>query len=187
MASTLLAGAFTLGAPLGGALAIDRVGGFTASGFVFKDSVEVLAINDPDVTGVVIYVSDFKRSITDKLAKDFFSEPSQASISCGKYLPRVSISNVDALRGSEGQEVFAQQKNLNLFQNKTLRVRRIYDEERQTLIYVAYSTRLTNASSNQEVSAGRYRTSLCAVPLDSNGGQEMQQAQDGVFTDNIPQ
>jgi glutamine phosphoribosylpyrophosphate amidotransferase len=33
---------------VGGALAIDRVGGFTASGFVFKDSVEVLAINDPD-------------------------------------------------------------------------------------------------------------------------------------------
>ncbi len=27
--------------------------------------------------GVTVYVSDFKRSIVDKLAKDFFSEPSQ--------------------------------------------------------------------------------------------------------------
>eukprot|EP00873_Tetraselmis_striata_P024539 jgi/Tetstr1/444803/TSEL_032651.t1 len=167
-AGALMAGALALGDP-GSAQAIDRIGGFAASGLVFKDSVEVLAINDPDVEGVVIYISDFKRSITDKLAKDFFAEPSQASISCGKYLPAVSIKNLDAVRGSEGREVFAQQKNLNLFQNKTLRVRRIYDEPRQTMIYVAYSTRLTSASSGQEISAGRYRTSLCAVPLVGNG------------------
>lgn len=29
------------------------------------------------VKGVTIYISDFKRSISDKLNKDFFSEPSQ--------------------------------------------------------------------------------------------------------------
>ncbi len=29
--------------------------------------------------GVRLYISDFKRSLPDKLAKDFFSEPSQAS------------------------------------------------------------------------------------------------------------
>ena len=31
--------------------------------------------------GVVIYVSDFKRSLPDKLAKNFFAEPSQVSSS----------------------------------------------------------------------------------------------------------
>lgn len=31
----------------------------------------------PAVKGVTIYISDFKRSISDKLNKDFFSEPSQ--------------------------------------------------------------------------------------------------------------
>ena len=35
------------------------------------------AIEDPDVRGVTVYVSDFKRSLTDKLSKNFFSEPSQ--------------------------------------------------------------------------------------------------------------
>jgi hypothetical protein len=29
------------------------------------------------VPGVTLFISDFKRSIVDKLAKDFFSEPSQ--------------------------------------------------------------------------------------------------------------
>lgn len=29
------------------------------------------------VQGVTIYISDFTRSITDRLAKDFFDEPSQ--------------------------------------------------------------------------------------------------------------
>ena len=31
------------------------------------------------VKGVTIYISDFKRSISDKLNKDFFSEPSQVN------------------------------------------------------------------------------------------------------------
>mmetsp|Transcript_1001 Transcript_1001/g.3037 ORF Transcript_1001/g.3037 Transcript_1001/m.3037 type:complete len:106 (-) Transcript_1001:97-414(-) len=61
--------------------------------------------------------------------------------------------------------MFAQQKNLNLFQNKTLRVRRVYDETRQTLVYVAYSTRLTSSSDKRSFSSGRYKTSVCAIPL----------------------
>eukprot|EP00798_Chlamydomonas_sp_ICE-L_P005614 gene5614-4100_t len=41
------------------------------------DSVEVSAIEDPEVEGVTLYISDFKRSISEKLKKDFFTEPSQ--------------------------------------------------------------------------------------------------------------
>jgi len=33
---------------------------------------------------VTLYVSDFKRPITERIAKDFFSDPSQASITCAK-------------------------------------------------------------------------------------------------------
>ena len=36
--------------------------------------------------GVRLYISDFKRSLTDKLAKDFFSEPSQVSAHCINYI-----------------------------------------------------------------------------------------------------
>jgi hypothetical protein len=34
-------------------------------------------------------------------------------------------------------------------------------------VYVAYSTRLSGSSDDGGVSAGRYKTSLCAVPLAS--------------------
>ena len=40
----------------------------------------MVALNQPflaAVKGVTVYITDFKRSLADKLAKDFFSEPSQ--------------------------------------------------------------------------------------------------------------
>eukprot|EP00192_Tetraselmis_astigmatica_P018576 CAMPEP_0117664290 /NCGR_PEP_ID=MMETSP0804-20121206/9131_1 /TAXON_ID=1074897 /ORGANISM="Tetraselmis astigmatica, Strain CCMP880" /LENGTH=254 /DNA_ID=CAMNT_0005471493 /DNA_START=98 /DNA_END=862 /DNA_ORIENTATION=- len=160
-----LLAAQAIGGPIGSADAIDRVAEFTASGLIFKDSVEVLAVDDNEVQGVTVYISDFRRSLTDKLAKDFFSEPSQASIFCAQTAPQISIRDIENIKGTEGREMFSQQKNLNLFQNKTLRVRRIYDEARQTLVYVAYSTRLTNASDKDSISAGRYKSSMCVVPL----------------------
>ena len=43
-------------------------------------------------------------------------------------------------------QVFSEKKSLNLFQDKTLRIRRLYDSKRKTLVYVAYSTRLSTAS-----------------------------------------
>lgn len=50
-------------------------------------------------------------------------------------------------------------------QDKTLRVRRLYDPDRRTLLYVAYSTRLSTAADDGAVTTGRYRTSICAVHL----------------------
>ena len=50
------------------------------SGLIFKDTLVVDAFADPKVEGVTIYVSDFQRPITDRLKKDFFSDPSQADI-----------------------------------------------------------------------------------------------------------
>ena len=90
--------------------ATEKVGEFAASGFIFKDTVEVVSVEDSDgapdavalpalcsvtaqfdaaattvtqlraVPGVQLYISEFKRSLTDKLAKDFFSEPSQVRV-----------------------------------------------------------------------------------------------------------
>lgn len=190
-----------------------KVTEFAASGLIFKDSVEVVSLPDPDgtaiplvviawsctlstvhnfsstishlnptttnpppqppttiplpqppttVENVLIFISEFKRSLTDKLAKDFFSEPSQASVTCAAIGP-VTIKNPN-VKASGGQEVFAEGKGLNLFQQKTLRVRRVYDEKHDTLLYVSYSTRLAN-NNDEGVSSGRYRTSICALPV----------------------
>ena len=144
----------------------EKMAEFEGSGFLFKDSVNVAVMEDRDVEGVTLYVSEFQRNLVDKLQKDFFTEPSQASLTCAQTGP-ISVK-IDPSKLKENSEVFSERKSLNLFQDKTLRVKRVYDSQRQTLVYVAYSTRLSTATDDKGVSTGRYRTSICAIPLDSS-------------------
>lgn len=158
------AAVLALGSPGPAAANGSKVAEFAASGLVFKDSVEVVAVPDPDVQGVTIYISDFKRSLADKLSKDFFNEPSQASVTCAATGP-IAIVNEKSVKAPGGQDVFSEQKGINLFVAKTTKVRRVYDAEHDTLLYVSYSTRLTTSADEGKVSSGRYRTSICALPV----------------------
>lgn len=58
----------------GSSLAAEKVGDFPASGFLFKDSVQTLAIDDPEVQGVTIYISgrqtDFLQSQNRQTSTD---------------------------------------------------------------------------------------------------------------------
>ena len=141
----------------------EKVADFAASGILFRDAVEVTALEDPDVVGATVFVADFKRSLTAKLAKDFFSEPSQASISCAADpAAPLRVVNAAAVRAPGGTELFSERKGLSLVANKTLRVRRVFDPKRSTLLYISYSTRL---SDDADTASTRYRTSVCALPL----------------------
>ncbi|MEW5301394.1 MAG: hypothetical protein WDW38_009609 [Sanguina aurantia] len=145
------------------AVAGNKVAEFAASGLIFKDTVEVTAFDDPEIDGITIYISDFKRSLADKLSKDFFSEPSQASVGCAVSGP-VLIKNLRNVSGLEGQEVFSEKKGLNFFKDKTVRIRRVLDLERRNVLYISYSTRLSSAA-DEGVTSGRYKTSVCALHL----------------------
>lgn len=79
-----------------------------------------MSIDDPKVSGITIFVSDFQRSLTDRLSKDFFNEPSQASISCAQTSP---VKITGKISGKEGEEIFQETKNFLAF--KTLHVRRV--------------------------------------------------------------
>ncbi|KAI7846478.1 hypothetical protein COHA_000013 [Chlorella ohadii] len=155
-AAVLLAG--------GPALAREKVAEFPTSGLIFRDTVKIIELNDDKVDGVVIYLTDYQRSITERLAKDPFGDPSQASLTCLANRP-VTVPDEAAISGVEGKEIFSERKGINLFQNKNLRVRRIYDDKNKVIIYVAYSTRFTGAAEEKELSTSRYRTSVCAVPV----------------------
>mmetsp|Transcript_19358 Transcript_19358/g.57424 ORF Transcript_19358/g.57424 Transcript_19358/m.57424 type:complete len:227 (-) Transcript_19358:571-1251(-) len=160
----MLAAGAALTLALAGPVHAEKLAEFTGSGFLFRDNIEVTVVDDEGVAGVTIYLSDFKRSLADKLKKDFFSEPSQASLTCAVTGP-VTIKDTKAASDPSGVEIFSEKKSFNLFQDKTLRIRRIYDSKRNTVLYVAYSTRLSSAADDGAVSTGRYRTSLCAVRL----------------------
>ncbi len=113
--------------------------------------------------GVDLYLSEYKRSITAKLKKgDFFNEPSQVSLDC---VATGSVVIPDgAFGGREGEDIFEERKNLNLFENKFIKIRRIVDRARSVLIYVVYATRL-GSGEDAIVSPGRYNTEICTLPI----------------------
>jgi catabolite regulation protein CreA len=135
------------------------VGELKGSGLVFKDTLQIERFEDPKVKGVVLYVSNFQRPITEKLSgKNFFNDPSSAGVGCARIGP-VSIAD-NIVKGTGGEEVFQESRSL-LF--KTLRVQRIYDEEEKTIVYVSFSTRL---DKTDDTNSARFKSSLCAVNLD---------------------
>lgn len=108
--------------------------------------------------GVTLYVSNFERPLTERLANGF-SDPSYASVSCAKTSPTIQIAD-NIATGKAGEEVFEESRSL-LF--KTLRVERIYDKEKNTMVYVSFNTRLDKGSDNNKA---RFKSSICAVSLD---------------------
>eukprot|EP00898_Chlorokybus_atmophyticus_P001259 jgi/Chlat1/2133/Chrsp17S02718 len=142
------------------AFAVEKVAEFAGSGLIFRDSIEVVSIEDPkaSVEGVTIYLSDFKRNLMDKLSKDFFNEPSQASLSCAQTGPMHVTGN---LRGGDGEEVYEDNKNFMNF--KSIHVRRVFDKKHNALVYVTYSTRFGDDPNNKSI--GKYKSSVCVVPF----------------------
>lgn len=85
----------------------------------------------------MIHMSNIKRPVVDRLRKDMFSDPSQTSVSCSQVAKLKITEPIE--RGPKGEDVFKEKRDL-LFKN--VHVRRIFDEENKTLVYVAYSSRI---------------------------------------------
>lgn len=135
------------------------VGSISGSGIVFKDTLNIESFDDPKVKGVTLYISNFQRPITERLQKDFFSDPSFASVGCAKTASTIKIAdNINMT--PNGEEVFEESRSL-LF--KTLRVQRVYDKEKNTMVYVSFNTRL---DKNSDTNKSRFKSSICAVNLD---------------------
>jgi hypothetical protein len=65
------------------------------SGLVFKDTLVVESFDDPKVKGVTLYISNFERPMTERIQKDFFTEPSYASVTAVKTGPIEVADNID--------------------------------------------------------------------------------------------
>jgi len=135
------------------------VGQLQGSGLVFKDTLTIESFDDPKVQGVTLYVSNFQRPITERFnAANFLQDPSYASVACAKTGPIKIADNIATAQG--GEEVFEESKSL-LF--KTLRVQRIYDQQKKAVVYVSFNTRL---DKNDDANKSRFKSSICAVSLE---------------------
>jgi CreA protein len=107
---------------------------------------------------VTLYISTFQKPITERMGKGFFTDPSYASVGCAKTGPVAVADNIAT--GPGGEEVFEESRSL-LF--KTLRVQRIYDLDKKTVVYVSFNTRLDKGEDSNK---SRFKSSLCAVALE---------------------
>jgi CreA protein len=119
------------------------------------NDIVVEAVADPKVEGVTCHLSYFERGLIDRLQKgNWFEDPSNSSIACRQTGP-IKIGDID--RSDEGENVFSERRSI-IF--KTLRVKRIWDEANQTLIYISHSRDVQNGSA---------KMSMSTVPLYRSG------------------
>lgn len=123
----------------------NEVGDVSLGIFTTKD-IKIEVLTDPIVSGVTCHISNVEANLD-------FADPSDMGISCrqtGEITPEM-IEQID--KSKSGEVVFKKSKSV-LF--KTLKIRRIYDQGSQTLLYLSYSTK--------EIQ-GSYKHSLSTVPL----------------------
>ncbi len=123
----------------------DEVGDVSLGLFTTKD-ISISSLVDEEVTGVTCHIASIEADLS-------LADPSDSSISCrqtGDITPEM-IAKID--KSKSGEVVFKQSKSIFF---KTMKVRRIYDSENQTLLYLSYTTKETD---------GSFKHSLSTVPL----------------------
>jgi len=123
----------------------NEVGDISLGFFTLKD-IKVSNLDDEKIPGVTCHIASIEANLS-------FSDPSDSSISCrqtGDITPEM-IAKID--KSKSGEVVFKQSKSIFF---KTMKVRRIYDAENQTLLYLSYTTKETE---------GSFKHSLSTVPL----------------------
>ncbi|WP_242551944.1 CreA family protein [Photobacterium ganghwense] len=101
---------------------------------------------DPEVPGVTCHIASVEADLS-------LADPSDSSISCrqtGDITPEM-IARID--KSKSGDVVFKKSKSIFF---KSMKIRRIYDPQNQTLMYLSYSTKETS---------GSFKHSLSTVPL----------------------
>jgi len=123
----------------------DEVGDVSLGLFTTKD-IKLNMLADPIVTGVTCHVASIEADLS-------LSDPSDSSIACRQTGEITSdmIAQID--KSKSGDIVFKKSKSIFF---KTMKIRRIFDPENQTLMYVSYSTKETS---------GSFKHSLSTVPL----------------------
>jgi CreA protein len=109
-----------------------------------NDKVCVSAFDDPHVPGVACHISQARKGGWGQ-PLGLNEDPSNFSISCRQIGP----INVDLSKLSAKEEVFSQKTSIFF---KTTRIYRLVDKPRNTLIYLAISTKIINGSPANAIS-----------------------------------
>ena len=111
----------------------------------YKD-IKIENLKDDIVTGVTCHIASVEADFS-------LADPSDSSISC-RQTGDITADMIDKIdKSKSGEVVFRKSKSIFF---KSMKVRRIYDSENQTLLYLSYTTKETE---------GSFKHSLSTVPL----------------------
>lgn len=123
----------------------NEVGDISLGAFTTQD-IKLNTLVDPIVTGVTCHVASIEADLS-------LSDPSDSSIAC-RQTGEISAAMIAAIdKSKSGEVVFKKSKSIFF---KSMKIRRVFDEQSQTLMYVSYSTKETS---------GSFKHSLSTVPL----------------------
>lgn len=113
----------------------DFIGEVQTSGMLFKDSIAITAFDDPTIQGVACYVTQPDRSLS-------WDDPTDSAIACRK---------VGEIKGdmSNLADVFSASKNPFF---KQFHVDRFYDNRRQVLVYISYTSKSAGENASHSIS-----------------------------------
>jgi len=123
----------------------NEVGDVSLGMFTTKD-IKLDAFTDPVITGITCHVSSIEANLN-------LSDPSDSSLACRQTGPITAAMIAQIDKSKNGEVLFTKSKSIFF---KTMKIRRIFDAENQTLMYLAYSTKETS---------GSFKHSLSTVPL----------------------
>lgn len=123
----------------------NEVGDISLGVFTTQD-IKLNTLVDPIVTGVTCHVASIEENLS-------LADPSDSAIACRQTgeITAAMIAQID--KSKSGDVVFKKSKSVFF---KSMKIRRIYDAQSQTLMYVSYSTKETS---------GSFKHSLSTVPL----------------------
>jgi len=122
-------------------ISAEKIGEVTSKGMVFKDRIEIHAIDDPTIQGVTCYVTEYKVG-----GSIFGNSKTSSSISCRQ---------VGEIKGKLCNKANIYSKSKNIFFKKGF-IDRFYDARRNVLIYISY-TKATGGNNGSH--------SISVVPL----------------------
>jgi CreA protein len=109
-----------------------------------NDKVCVSAFDDPRVTGVACHISQARKGGWGQ-PFGLNEDPSNFSVACRQTGP----ITVDLSKLPESEEVFSEKTSIFF---KTTRIYRLVDKDRNTLVYLAISTKIVNGSPANAIS-----------------------------------
>ncbi|MAJ70332.1 MAG: CreA family protein [Pseudomonadota bacterium] len=130
----------------------NEVGDVSLGLFTTKD-IKIDMFTDPLIPGVTCHVASIEADLS-------LADPSDSSIAC-RQTGEITAAMIAAIdKSKSGDVVFKKSKSV-LFKN--MKIRRIFDPQNQTLMYLAYSTKETS---------GSFKHSLSTVPLWGTGAYQ---------------